>query len=531
MFQGIAQALKQFLVVFQSLTTAKKVGVLAALAMVIIGFAGLIMLSGQEDYKTLYSNLSEADAAMVVGKLQEMKIPYKLAANGTTIQVPAGSLLDTRLSMASEGVPKGGGIGYEVFDETKMGATEFVQRINYQRAIQGELARTINQFKEVVSSRVHIVTPKESLFVDQQKQPTAAVVLQLRQGSNLSSTQVQAIVNLVSGSVEGLEPDKVSVVDTSGRVLYDKKDENQLAGLSQTQIDYKLKFEANLVSKIQTLLDRVVGPGKSLAKVSADLDFDQEQRVEEEYDPDVSVVRSSQSTEEEQLGQANRPTGSPDDQFKVTAQASGQGGGSSSYTRANETLNYEINRVNRQVRKAAGDIDRLSVAVIIDGKYEEVPGQGDAPPTKKYVPRTEEELARFASLIRSAVGYNETRGDVLEVSSMPFEEPQVVVEAPLSFMDRGLDFLSRHGRTILMVVLGLLFFFLVVRPMLKWSGRELKEAMVETKKLEAPEGGTAGELEDLRRKGGARERAALLAAKETDMSIDVIRSWLHEGAA
>ena len=379
MFQGIAQAFKQFLIVFQSLTLPKKIGVLAALSLVVIGFAGLIILSGQEEYKTLYSNLSETDAALVVGKLQEQKIPYKLAANGSTIQVPAGNLLDTRLSLAAEGVPKGGGIGYEVFDETKMGATEFVQRINYQRAIQGELARTINQFKEVVSSRIHIVTPKETLFIDQQKQPTAAVVLQLKEGRSLSSSQVQAIVNLVSGSVEGLEADKVSVVDTSGRVLYDKRDENQLAGLSQTQTDYKRKYESDLVSKIQALLDRVVGPGKSLAKVSAELDFDQEQRVEEEYDPDGSVVRSSQSSEEEQLGQAVRPVGSPDDQFKVTAQAGGQGGSSSSFTRANETLNYEINKINRQIMKASGGVERISVAVIIDGKYEEVPGQGDAP--------------------------------------------------------------------------------------------------------------------------------------------------------
>ena len=531
MFQGIIQAFKQFLVVFQSLTLPKKIGVVAALALVVVGFAGLIILSGQEQYKTLYSNLSEADAALVVSKLQEQKIPYKLSANGSSIQVPENSLLDTRLTMAAEGVPKGGGIGYEVFDETKMGATEFVQRINYQRAIQGELSRTINQFKEILSSRVHIVTPKETLFIDQQKHPTAAVVLQLKEGRNLTSSQVQAIVNLVSGSVEGLEPDRVSVVDTAGRVLYDKKDENQLAGLSQTQTDYKRKLESDLVSKIQTLLDKVVGPGKSLAKVSADVDFDQEQQVVEEYNPDVTAIRSSQSSEEDQQGQAIRPAGSPDDQFKVTAQAGGQGGTSSSFTRTNETLNYEINKVNRQIMKASGGVERLSVAVIIDGKYEEVPAQVGAEPTRKYVPRSEEELARFATLIKSAVGYNETRGDVLEVSSMPFEEPARIVEPPLSLVDRTLQFLSKNARTILVVVLALLFFFMVVRPMIKWSGRELKEALVETKKLEAPEGEERAELEDLRRKGGTRERAELLAEREPDLSIEVIRSWLHESAS
>jgi flagellar M-ring protein FliF len=530
MFEGIAKGSKQFWLVYQGLPGVKKFGVAAALAVVVAGFAAILFLTGQPDFQVLYTNLTQTDAAQVVDKLQEKKIPYKLADQGRTVMVPAEQLFETRLSLAGEGLPKGGGVGFEVFDKSQMGATEFVQRINFQRAIQGELARTINQFKEVAYSRVHLVTPKESLFIEEQKHPTAAVVLQLEEGADLNPTQVQAIVNLVSGSVEGLEKDRVSVVDTTGRVLFDQKDQTQLAGLTQTQVDHKQRVEAGLVAKIQSLLDRVVGAGRSIAKVSAEIDFDQEKRVEEEYDPDVSVVRSSQSSEEEQEGQASRPTGSPDDQFKVTPQAGGTGGGSSNYTRTNETVNYEINRINRQVVKAFGGIERLSVAVILDGRYEEKPGADGGEAVRTYVPRSEEELARFASLIKSAVGYSETRGDVVEVSTMPFEAPAAIQEAAPGILDRILTFLRLHGRTLLVILLAGLFFLLVVRPMLKWTGRELKEVVLETTKLPGPEDPLAGELEDLRGKLGPREKAAYLAEKEPEMAIGLVRAWLHEGS-
>ncbi|MBW1712971.1 MAG: flagellar M-ring protein FliF [Deltaproteobacteria bacterium] len=531
MFEGVGKALKQFGTVFMNLPTPKKMLVMTALVVVVAGFAGMIFLTGRPDFQVLYSNLSQEDAAQVVDKLKEMRIPYRLAAKGTAIEVPAEQLFETRLSLAGQGLPQGAGIGFEVFDESKVGATEFVQRINYQRAIQGELARTINQFKEVVSSRVHIVTPRERLFIEEQKQPSAAVVLQLKDGAKLSPTQVQAVVNLVAGSVEGLVPERVSLVDTNGRVLYDKKDQSQLAGLTQTQMEHKRKIEADLVAKVQSLLDRVLGGGKSIAKVSVDLDFDREKLVQEEYDPDGAVVRSSQSSEEEQEGIGSRAQGSPDEQFKVTGQtAGGQGGDRSRYSRTNETLNFEINKISRQVVKAAGDIKRLSAAVIIDGRYEEKTGP-DGQPVRTYVDRTEEELARFTSLIRSALGYNEQRGDVVEVSSMPFETVPLEVEPAPSILDRLLTFAQHHARTGLVVLLAALFFFLVARPMLRWSGKELKEALVETKKLPEAEGELAGELEDLRRKMGPRERAALLAEKEPDLAVEVFRSWLHEAPA
>ncbi|MBW2619406.1 MAG: hypothetical protein JRC92_11085, partial [Deltaproteobacteria bacterium] len=270
--------------------------------------------------------------------------------------------------------------------------------------------------------------------------------------------------------------------------------------------------------------------GRSSAKVSAEINFHQEQLVEESYDPDISVIRSSQSTEENQTGVGMVAVGSPDEQFKVTGPTVvGGGGEQSSYSRSSETVNYELNKISRQVVKAAGEIERLSVAVIIDGHYEETVGE-DGQPVKTYVPRTEEELAQFATLIRSAVGYDEIRGDTVHVSSMPFELlPEVVVPKP-ALMDTAMGLAKGHGRAIMIVFLMALFFMFVVRPMLRWTGRELKEVMVETTKLSPPPAeGAAAALIDFQKKIGPKDQAIALVEKEPGLATDLLKSWLHEG--
>lgn len=531
MFEGIGRSLSQFGVVFQQLTPGKKIGVVLALVVVIGGFAGLLAMGSKPTYEVLFSNLSQEDAAQVVEKLREMRIEYELAASGTAVLVPGEAIYETRLALAGEGLPRGGGVGFEIFDQTKIGATEFMQRINYQRALQGELARTIDQFQEVQSSRVHIVTPKESLFIEESKPPSAAVILKLYGAARLSQSKVQAVVNLVASSVEGLEPENITVVDTRGRVLYAASEEGGMTGLSDSQRDYQIQTEEGLVKKIQALLDKVVGPGKSSAKVSAEINFHQEQLVEESYDPDISVIRSSQSAEENQTGVGMVAAGSPDEQFKVTGPTvAGGGGEQSSYSRSSETVNYELNKINRQVVKAAGEIERLSVAVIIDGRYEETEGE-DGQPVKTYLPRTEEELAQFTTLIRSAVGYNEIRGDTVHVSSMPFESLPEVTVPPPALIDTAMGLAKGHGRAVMIVFLVALFFMFVVRPMLRWTGRELKEVMVETAKLPPPsaEGEAAAALIDFKKKIGPKDQAVALAEKEPGLATDLIKSWLHEG--
>lgn len=531
MFEAIARVFSQFGNVFKELSRPKQIGVIGVLLLVVGGFLSIFLVSGSAQYDVLYANLDEKDAAQIVEKLKELRVPYRLAGQGKVITVPPEMVYDARLSLAAEGLPRGGGVGFEIFNEAKIGATEFMQRINYQRALQGELTRTINQFDEVRSSRVHIVVPEETLFISQQRPPTAAVVLDLADGAQLNKSQIRSVVNLVSGAVEGLTQENVTVVDTTGRVLYDKTDESLEVGLSQTQLEAKRKVEADLAAKIQTMMDRVIGPGKTIARVSADVNFNREQLTEEEYDPDSPTIRSSQTTEENQVGSGPKAGGSPDEQFKITAPTTVQGAGQEKYnfSRTNETINYEINKINRKIIKSTGEIQRLSVAVILDGKY--TVGQGaDGNPTRTFTPRTDQEMARFTTLIRSAVGFSQARGDVIEVSSMAFETMAPTLVAT-GMVDRALAIGKSYGTTIVTVLLIILFFLFVVRPMLRWSGRELKEVVVEAEKLPTPEEELAGELEDLRKKAGAREKALAMVGKEPDLALAVIRSWLHEGDA
>jgi len=214
-------------------------------------FGSLIYWNSTPDYQILFSNLAQEDAGEMVAKLKEKKIPFQLSPNGTSISVPKEAVYDVRLALAAEGLPKGGGVGFEVFDRTSLGVTDFVQKLNYQRAMQGELARTIKQIKEVEQARVHIVTPKESLFVEEQKKPTASVFLKTRTGKNLSASQVEGIVHLVASAIEGLEPNHITVIDTSGRILSKRNDSSLLGQMTTNQLEYQRNLEEGYKRKIQ----------------------------------------------------------------------------------------------------------------------------------------------------------------------------------------------------------------------------------------------------------------------------------------
>jgi flagellar M-ring protein FliF len=265
------------------------IGAVLAFAMV-----SMLWLSGDVNQQVLYTQLTVEDAAAITSKLREMKVPYSIAGDGTTILVPSSTVYETRLRLASEGLPQGGGVGFELFDQRSFGMTEFVQKLNYRRALQGELARTIMQLAAVHTARVHIVLPEKSLFLDRQEKPTASVALKLIPGRRLSRDQVRGIAHLVASSVEGLDPDDVTIVDTSGQIL-SRQDENT-SFLSQTeaQLTYQQTLEQNLEHRVQTLLERAVGKGKVLVRVTAALDFQHIERTEERFDSDNPAVRSEQ---------------------------------------------------------------------------------------------------------------------------------------------------------------------------------------------------------------------------------------------
>lgn len=262
---------------------------LGVLAMAIVaGFTTMFIWANKTPFKAAYSGLTKEDAAMVVEKLKESQTPYRLTGDGTTIMVPESMVYDIRLSMAKEGIPKGGGVGYEIFDKSEFGTTEFVQKINKKRALQGELARTIAAFDEVKTARVMIVLPKESVFVEETKQPSASILLELN--SDLEKEKVTAIAHLVASSIQDLTPELVTIVDTAGRILFEGKSEEEEAriqaeNLADTQYQYKVRFEENLTRRIQTMLERIVGAEKAIVRVVSEMDFSKNSVNEEIYDP------------------------------------------------------------------------------------------------------------------------------------------------------------------------------------------------------------------------------------------------------
>lgn len=428
---------------------------LAATAVVLLALViGLSVWASRPEYKVLYSNLGPEDANVVVSSLQADKIPYQITDNGTTIMVPQDVVYDQRIKIAGGGGLVGQGIGFEIFDKVKVGQTDFVQKINYTRALQGELSRTISEFPSVESARVHLVIPQRSLFVEDRQQPSASVVLNLiRPNSKPDQKEINAILNMMIMAVEGLDKNHVSITDNGGKVLY-QPEEDSLAGMSSTQMEHRLTVQRNLERRIEEMLQPLFGPGRVIAKVNADMDFSQRTIRREIFDPEKTAVRSEQRSEESQQGQANLEAGAPDANFRgdgITGSVSNQNG-----SRETRTTNYEINKEEQQIISNVGDLRRLTVAVIIAGGYEKIDGQW------VFVPRKAEELERVRQLVANAVGLDKARGDSLEVSSAPFTDTQPPKEP--NFADVLADYAERLGKPLLNALLAFLFLMLVVRP-------------------------------------------------------------------
>lgn len=425
-------------------------GAVALLAAVI----GLSIWLNRPEYRVLYSNLGPEDASHVIKALQTDKISYQLADNGATIMVPREVVYDQRIKIAGEGGLVGQGIGFEIFDKVKVGQTDFVQKINYTRALQGELSRTISEFPSVESARVHLVIPQRSLFVEERQSPSASVVLKLTNPQNKpDQKEINAILNMMIMAVEGLDKSHVSITDNGGKVLY-QPEEDSLAGTTSTQMEHRLQVQRNLERRIEEMLQPLFGPGRVIAKVNADMDFSQKTIRRELFDPEKTAVRSEQRSEESQQGRANLEAGAPDANFRgdgITGSVSDQNG-----TRETRTTNYEINKEEQQIVSNVGDLRRLTVAVIIAGSYEKIDG------VWSFVPRKAEELERVRQLVSNAVGLDKARGDLLEVSSAPFTDSEPPKEP--NFADLLADYAERLGKPLLNALLAFLFLMLIVRP-------------------------------------------------------------------
>jgi flagellar M-ring protein FliF len=514
----------QFLNLLRSLPLSRKISMAFVLSLVVAGFVIMFFWANQIDYRVLFNNLSPEDGGAIIAKLKEKNVPFRVEGNGTSIMVPAEKVNELRLAMAGDGLPTGGNLGFEIFDNTDFRTTKFVQELNYRRALQGELARTINHFKEVRSSKVFIVLPKESLFVESTTPASASIQLDLK--STLPPSRLAAIIHLVANAVEGLEPEQVAVVDTKGRVIFKGGNRDEATVLvNNAQLDYKRRIEDEIGKNVQTMLEGIVGAGKAIVRVNAEIDFNRTTLSEEEYDPLATAVRSIRNIEES----VGKETGTGEGGGTAVDQRRGVLPGDTLQnmkSKKDVTTNYEINKITRQIFKPAGDITRLSVAAVIDGTYR-TERLGDGTIRKTYIPRSDEELRKFQDIVRKAMGYSLDREDQVSVSSIPFSEamPMENQEVDRNNAIDIPDFLMTYRKTVINLVLVTLVFFLVVRPLLKGLRRMGAETTLKIGELTA--GGVQAQIPESV-EGRRKEKLLEISAKKPEKTQQLLKGWINE---
>jgi len=471
---------------------------LAAVALICIGLLALtVALARRPRFAVLYARLSEEDAAKVVGRLREMKAPYRVAPGGT-VEAPAERIAELRLDLAADGLPTGGQAGFELFDRTRVGISEFGERLNYQRALQGELARTIAHLAPVEHARVHVTLPRERLYAREQERATASVVLGLRGGAALTPAQVRSIVHLVSGAVEGLEPDSVTILDTEGRLL-SSAEGGGLAAAS-THLQLQRDYERQVEHAVQSMLDGVLGAGLSVVRASASLNFDQVERESETYEPaeaGVGVVVSRRETRESYRGRGSlRAVGVPGVSSNVGDLRPGAAGDGAAdeYEHSELTEQYLVSREVQRTLRPPGQVERLSLSVFISEDADLGP------------------VADLEGAVVAAAGLDPARGDRVVVTRLPFRPPAEEQGEVRAIAVR--EFYFRVARDFVAIVLAALFFSFVVRLARRPTGRAAQPA--------APQPAAPSD------QGPATEPSLSLNDFDPDRGAAVLRQWLAE---
>ncbi|HHK74384.1 MAG TPA: flagellar M-ring protein FliF [Rhizobiales bacterium] len=445
---------------------AARLTAMVAVTLTLVGFfIFMITRLSQPQMTVMFSDLSIEDSSAIVNQLESANVPYELHSNGATILVPKSKVLRLRMRLASEGLPVGGSIGYEIFDKAGgLGTTSFVQNINHLRALEGELARTIRSINNVKMARVHLVLPEKQLFAKNNTKPTASIVLTMR--GALHQGQIKAIQHLTAAAVEGLKPENVSIVDGQGKLLATGVDGESEMFAANSLEEKKTNLQKQLKNKVEDIVTSIVGPGNAKVQITAELVLDQVTEVTKTFDPDGQVVRSTRSKEETTASRNTNNDGTTSVGNELpTAGAASAGGAKSSedQNRAEETTNYEISNTSKTIIQKAGSIKKLSVAVLVDGLLTQ-----NAKGEVVYAPRPPEQLEQIAALVRSAIGYDRARGDIVEVANLRFApgaKPKTVEPVPEPFL--GLDkedyfYLAQVGGLFL---IALLLLFFVVRPL------------------------------------------------------------------
>ncbi|MGE0566247.1 MAG: flagellar basal-body MS-ring/collar protein FliF [Pseudolabrys sp.] len=447
---------------------AARIAAMVAVTVALVGFFSVLMFQMTAPAMVpLFTDLSVEDSASIVKDLERQGIPYTVKADGAIVMAPKEQVARLRMKLAEAGLPKGGGVGYEIFDKSDaLGATSFIQNINKLRALEGELARTIRSLDRVQAARVHLVLPDRPLFSRDKIEPSASIVLRVR--GSLEGQQVRAIRHLAATAVNGLKPERVSVVDETGRLLADGAEAaDPMGGLGADE--RKAAFERRLREQVEAIVTSVVGPGRARVQLTAEFDVNRVTQTSDKYDPESRVVRSSQ-TREEQSASGDAKEGPVSVGNELPGANNQQGGNNAprdQSRKSEEIVNYEISRTTKTEITEAGRVNRISVAVLVDGSYTK--NEKGEP---VYQARAKEELDRITALVRSAIGFDTKRGDQVEVVNLRFAEtPQIPVGETgpwyMKYLQFTKDDIMRGAELGVMALLGLIVMFMVVRPLVR----------------------------------------------------------------
>ena len=540
----------QLLSRLSSLTKSMTPAQLASLAVAFVVVVGIVAGSAYwinvPTYRVLFSDMDPESASQVASKLRDQKVQYQLADGGRTVRVPEDQLDQLRLDLSAQGLPASGRIGFEIFDRTQFGATEFLEQVNYRRALEGELARTISTISEVASARVHLALPKESLFATREQPAKASVVLRLRNPSRpLAAATVHGVSSLVAASVEGLRPESVVVVDSFGRPLARPQagDEEPLGG---AHVERQQRFEREMAARVVALLEPIVGVDRVRVNVAARLSSTSEDQVEERWDP-AGVVRSrAVSTESSPAGtreagvagaQGNLPPPVPPGSDTPAAASIAQASAPlpvATTGRSSETTNYEIGKVVRHTVRPRGDVARLSVAVIVDDERATAPGRDGATAVSSR-PRDVAQMQKIQELVAAAVGLDPARGDQVTVQNIAFDEAPVEPLQPAGLVERFGPTAFEVGRIAAVLAVGLLALLFIGRPLMAralqpipaGAGSQLPRTIEDIEgELEA-QLAAGGQIGD-RRTPVLTKRLTGLAQKEPESAARLVRAWLVE---
>jgi len=521
---------------FSDIPLGQRLILLVAAAASVATIVVTVLWAQRPSLEPLFGSLSTEDAGAIVDRLRDQHVPYELGAGGATVLVPASRVHELRMELAEAGLPTGGGVGFEIFDRASYGTTDYVQRVNFRRALEGELSRTIGAMDRVASARVHLVMPEKRLFAKDQEDARASVTLKLRGNGGLDDGKVAAIVHLVASAVEGLAPERVTVVDLKGDVLYAGNEGGSDTALVGSQVGQRFDLEERLRQRVLDILEPAVGPGAAEVQVAADLDFTRAETTEEMYDPDVAAIRSEQRTKEQTEGHSATGGGVTG----VTARAA-EGGESNTTKSQNATVNYELNRTVNHIVHPVGQIKRLSVAVLVDGRAET--GEDGA---VTHVPRTEDELGKLGALVKKAVGFNADRGDTVEVVNMAFAGAPAVEALPEpGVMSRIVPFVGPAMRYLLALGVAALVIMLILRPLVQivatgggGGGRHVQDLVLPqglpktVGQLEAEGQGLLADLASFESEAlipSSREDVLRMAQDNPRQTAEMLKAWMKEG--